>query len=45
MVHVGKDAEIYQRISVAEIAQVNPIYLAVSNNNVTGVDISMQAGV
>ena len=41
MVHVGKDAEVQQRISVAEIAQINPIDFALSNDNITGVDVPM----
>ena len=44
MVHVGENTKVQQRISVAEIAQINPIYLALSNDDVAGVDISMQAG-
>ena len=44
MVHVGENTKVHQRISVAEIAQINPIYLALSNDDVAGVDVSMQAG-
>ena len=44
MVHVGENTKVHQRISVAEIAQINPIDFALRDDNIAGVDVPMQAG-
>ena len=44
MVHMGENTKVHQRISVAEIAQINPMDFALSYDDVTGVDVPMQSG-
>ncbi len=42
--HVGEDVEIQQGVSIAEIAQIYPIYLAIRHNDIAGIKVSVQAG-
>ena len=43
--HVGEDVEIQQGVSIAEIAQIYPIYLAIRRNDIAGIKVSVQTGV